>query len=85
MDRWTMEELDRTDNLEFAAAILQERKNRLNPYSSLSMKLGAAIKEIMRIRAEKEKFISRIVVPADSAYTEEAENSNADVDNGAGS
>ena len=60
MDRWTQDDLERTDNLLFAVAILNERKNRLNPYSPLSMKLSAAAKEIEGIRWEKQRFMSRI-------------------------
>lgn len=60
MDRWTQEELEKTDDLEFAVAILNERRNKLNPYSPLSTKLAAAARAIEEIRGEKLRFLSRI-------------------------
>lgn len=60
MERWTMEQLERTDDLDFAICILNERRNRLNPYSPLAMKLGKAVNAIGNIKAEKDAFLSRI-------------------------
>lgn len=60
MDRWTQEELQRTDNIEFAICILNERKNRLNPYSPLSMKLTASIKTLSDIRDERAEYLNRL-------------------------
>lgn len=60
MDRWTQEELQRTDNIEFAICIMNERRNRLNPYSPLSMKLGASIKILSEIRDERTVYLNRL-------------------------
>ena len=71
MDRWTQEELERTDDLSFAIAILNERRNKLNPYSPLSMKLATAAKTIEEIREEKERFLSRICKPGTEKEAQE--------------
>ena len=60
MDRWTQDELNNTDNLLFAVSILNERRNKLNPYSPLATKLAAAAREIEEIRAETQKFLLRV-------------------------
>lgn len=59
--RWTMEELEKADDLEFAARILTERQEGLNPYSPLSVKLRAATKTIEMIAEEREKYMARLV------------------------
>lgn len=59
--RWTMEELEKADDLEFAARILSERQEGLNPYSPLSVKLRAAAKTIETIMGERMKYMSRLV------------------------
>lgn len=71
MERWTQEELEKTDNLTFAIAILNERRNRLNPYSPLSVKLAAAAKELEEIKDEKLRFLSRICSKGAGARKEE--------------
>ena len=53
MSKWTMEQLNNTDNLLFAISILNERRNKLNPYSPLAEKLAATAREIEKIRGEK--------------------------------
>ena len=60
MERWTMDELESTDDITFAICILNQRKNGLNPYSPLSMKLSRAVRVLEDIKAEKERFIARI-------------------------
>lgn len=60
MDRWTQEELKNTDDLSFAIQILYERRKGLNPYAPLYQKISQAVSSLDMIRAEKEKFISRI-------------------------
>lgn len=70
MDRWTIEELEKIDDIEFAVAILNERRNRLNPYSPLSTKLRESANTLTMIRAEKERFLARIM----GQQIEEAEN-----------
>lgn len=80
MDRWTQEKLERTDDLSFAIAILNERKSSLNPYSPLSMKLNAATKAIEDIRDEKDRFLRRICGLEESGEEprEECKNSESD-------
>ena len=39
MKRWTIEDLEKTTDLKFAACILNERREGLNPYTPLSQKL----------------------------------------------
>lgn len=60
MDRWTMDELERTDDLTFAICILDERRSRLNRYSPLSMKIQAAQQTIRRIKEAQDRFIQEI-------------------------
>lgn len=55
MDRWTMEELEKTDDLEFAAAILDERARKLTPYSPLGLKLKEARSTLLSIKRELDK------------------------------
>ena len=64
MDRWTMEELENTDDISFSISILEQRRSSLNPYSPLSMKLNKAIKSLENIKEEKDRFIARISSPA---------------------
>lgn len=60
MDRWTMDELERTDDLTFAICILDERRSRLNRYSPLSMKIQAAQQTLRRIKEAQDRFIQEI-------------------------
>ena len=60
MDRWTMHDLERTDDLAFAVSILNQRKNSLNPYSPLANKLAQSIRTIEEIKAERDRFIERV-------------------------
>lgn len=60
MDRWTMYDLERTDDLTFAICILNQRKNNLNPYSPLSAKLAQSIHTIEDIKTERDRFIEKI-------------------------
>lgn len=51
MKRWSIEMLDQTDDLSFAAAILTERKDALgNPQSPLYRKLEQAILQLNRLK-----------------------------------
>lgn len=65
MDRWTIEELQNTDDITFAISILNQRLNNLNPFSPLSMKLNHAIKTLEMIKEEKDKYIARIAEATD--------------------
>jgi len=56
MDRWTMQELERTDDLSFAISLLNKKKNELNPFSPLSMKCCSAIKTLENIKAATERY-----------------------------
>ena len=55
MERWTIRQLNSLSDLEFAAAILIERRNRCtNACSPLSMKLSQAARTLLDL-ADKEK------------------------------
>ena len=79
MERWTLEELERTDDLTFAAAILNQRRRALNQYSPLAVKLLRAERTINEIVEEKERFIGRVAAimkdqrpsPLDGFFREE--------------
>lgn len=60
-DRWTLEELENTDNITFAACILNERRNKLSPYSPLAAKLKAAEKELDAIKEAKDRYIREVI------------------------
>ena len=48
---WTIEQMEKMDDLSFAIAILNERRNKLtNVYSPLSEKLKKAIGELERLK-----------------------------------
>lgn len=49
MKRWTIEDLEKTTDLKFAACILNERREGLNPYTPLSQKLEKAKNLILRM------------------------------------
>lgn len=51
MDRWTIERLNSLSNIDFAIAILNERRSSLtNYYSPLSQKLGETILALTELR-----------------------------------
>lgn len=60
MDRWTMRELKETDDIDFAIAILNERRRGLTPYSPLGMKLAEAAHTLATIKNEKDRYLARI-------------------------
>lgn len=47
MDRWTIKEINETDDFRFAAAILVERRSKITPYSPLGQKLDHAIRTLI--------------------------------------
>ena len=51
-DVWTMKQLENTDDIDFAITILNERANKLNPYTPLSKKLYKTIKTLEHIKTE---------------------------------
>lgn len=65
MERWTMEELESTDDITFAISILNQRRASLNPFSPLSMKLSHSISTLESIKAEKDRFIARLAIVTD--------------------
>lgn len=74
MERWTMEELESTDDISFAISMLNQRRNGLNPFSPLSMKLQQATATLERIKEETDKYIARISAPAvNETYKPETE------------
>lgn len=58
--RWTMEELTKIDDLDFAVCILNERRADLNAYSPLSVKLAQSVKTVQDIKAERDKCLYRL-------------------------
>lgn len=60
MDRWTMEDLERTDDIDFAIAILNERRAKLTPYSPLGTKLTETVHTLNTIKEERDKYIAKL-------------------------
>ena len=60
MDRWTMEDLERTDDIDFAIAILNERRAKLTPYSPLGTKLTETVHTLNTIKEERDKYIAKV-------------------------
>lgn len=54
MDRWTIKELDALDDYAFAAAILDERRRKVTPYSPLGVKLAKAYATLMELSRANE-------------------------------
>ena len=54
MERWTIEQLKDTSDLDFAISILRERKYRLNYYSPLCKKINKSIETLELLKAKKE-------------------------------
>ena len=51
MGTWTIKKLNKIDDVNFAIAILNERRNNLtNVYSPLSQKIGRAIETLYKLR-----------------------------------
>lgn len=63
MDRWTIEQLNGMDDLEFAAAILNERRNKVTPYSPLGIKLASATRTLLDLAALKRPQALVVYVP----------------------
>ncbi len=56
MNKWTKKQLEELDNITFAIAILNERRqSTTNPYSLLNQKISSAICELEKIKAERMK------------------------------
>lgn len=54
MSRWTKKELEHLDNITFAIAILNERRQSTsNPYSLLNQKISETIKELEKIKEQR--------------------------------
>lgn len=53
MDRWTIKQLDSMDDLAFAAAILNERRSKVTPYSPLGIKLASASRTLLDLSTLK--------------------------------
>lgn len=51
-NRWTMKEMEGMNPYHFAACILSERRNALNPYSPLAKKLAEAIGALEKLQAD---------------------------------
>lgn len=78
MDRWTMEELQRTDNIDFAISILNERRAKLTPYSPLGMKLAEAAHTLAEIKQERDRYMERVAeITADEQPEADGELTNS--------
>lgn len=53
MDRWTIKRLNSMDDLAFTAAILNERRIKLMPYSPLAIKLASAARTLLDLASLK--------------------------------
>lgn len=54
MSRWSKKELEQLDNITFAIAILNERRqSTTNPYSLLNQKLSEAVRELEHIKEQR--------------------------------
>lgn len=54
MDRWTIKQLKEISNIDFAIAILNERKMKICPYSPLGVKLSDTIQSLVYIKKIQE-------------------------------
>lgn len=63
MDRWTIKQLNSMGDLEFAAAILNERRNKVTPYSPLGIKLASAARTLLDLAALKRPQALVVEVP----------------------
>lgn len=80
-NRWTKKDLEETNDYTFAAAILQERLMKLNPYSPLAEKLTKVSRKLLgkgqdeMQRAETKACVMALAASEDSseAYEELAE------------
>lgn len=50
MNKWTIKQLNETDDLLFAISILNERKLKLNPFSPLAEKISRTVARLNKIR-----------------------------------
>nr|DAL85249.1 MAG TPA: hypothetical protein [Caudoviricetes sp.] len=77
MSRWTIEQLKKIDDLEFAVSILNERRNELtNIYSPLSEKLARAARVLEGLAALKRT--QAIVIELPEGMTEQEREDLAD-------
>lgn len=64
MDRWTIEQLKKTDDIDFAVAILNERRSGLtNIYSPLSERLERAARTLEGLATLKRPLAAMIELP----------------------
>ena len=63
MDRWTIKQLNNMDDLTFAAAILNERQNKVSFYSPLGIKLASAARTLLDLAALKRPQALVVEVP----------------------
>lgn len=50
MDRWTIQQLNETKDIDFAIAILNERRKKVNPYAPLGEKFARTISTLENLR-----------------------------------
>lgn len=60
MNRWSKKELEQLDNITFAIAILNERRqNTTNPYSLLNQKISEAVRELEKTKEQRNQKANR--------------------------
>lgn len=65
MDRWTMEQMQNTDDITFAIAILNERRSKLTRYSPLALKLQEAESTLHEIHDAALRFLEEASAKAE--------------------
>ena len=49
-EEWTMKQLDEISEIDFAIAVLNERRRKLNPYAPLSKKIAKTIAKLESLK-----------------------------------
>ena len=55
MDRWKIDELKNIGDIDFAIAILDERKRKVSPYSPLAVKISQAQRTLRNLKEGEQK------------------------------
>ncbi|WP_195985339.1 hypothetical protein [Clostridium sp. D33t1_170424_F3] len=77
MDRWTIKQLNSMSDLEFAAAILNERRNKVTPYSPLGIKLASVAHTLLDLAALKQPQTLVVELPEGMTQPEREELADA--------
>ena len=65
-DRWTQEELERTDDIDFAISVLEDRAAGLRRMSPLAQKIRETVGYLAHVKREKEKYLRRIITTGEA-------------------